>query len=231
MAYYRRKRFTRQTRFRRRRYGYRPRKGKFTRAGVARRQRMGQLRHYFKRSVTYTIPLDTSSSNPQFSASNFQLANLPSYTEFSALFDNYKIHAVKMDFFRPAIALGYGIGPKLFLHTAVDYDDGNPPSNVTDLEQRPSYKVVDLGSIFSQKAKVTRYLKPKFLRMLYESGTTTGYQPSRAGIVDMADPTVPHYGLKWALQVIDEQGVSGTMPFAFALQISVTYYLSLGGVR
>lgn len=219
------------------RYGRRYGKGrrkvyrkKFTRSGLARRQRTGRMRHYFKRSWTGTLTLDALiSNNPYFVGSLFRLNQLPDYTEFKSLFDNYKIHAIKFTFFRPSIAQSSTeADQQVRLHTVYDYDDSSAPSTINELMQYDNYKVVTLKEQFMRNGKCTRFFKPRTLKEIYRGVASTGYQPQRSGVIDCQYDDVPHYGMKWALEMIDSNGAPVTMPADMTLQYTITYYMSFG---
>ena len=204
---------------------------KFTRSGVVRRQRTGRMRHYFKRSWLGSANVQTSiTENPSFVGSLFRLNQVPDYTEFTNLFDNYKIHGIKMTFYRPSLSNSDALNTQVLLHTVYDYDDASAPSSVNQMVQYDNYKVVSLTNQFMKNGKVTRFFKPRTLTEVYRGPASTGYSPTTRGVFDTQYNDIPHYGLKWALEAIDSDGVPVTWPSDMTVRYQLTYYMSFGKV-
>lgn len=153
----------------------------------------------FKRDFLHGT-IDTSGvTGIHVSAYALTLADIPNYTEFTALFDQYKINFVRFSFipFSNAVSvaehgtvLPNSTLPVLMRYT--DYDDAIIPSAVENT--------------FMENGKVRRNLwnrtikigfQPKILNQVYKTALATGYAPSDKSIwIDTNDITVPHYGLK-----------------------------------
>lgn len=129
-----------------------------------------------------------------FPAYNYALQYLTSYSEFTALFDQYRIVRVETTFM-PTIteisALGTFVNS--YLLTAIDYDDSNTYTTVNDALQ------VATASITPLTKQVVRGFTPRCAIAAY-SGTFTSYaQAPTMQWVDCASPGVQHYGLKTAI--------------------------------
>jgi len=149
------------------------------------------------RKKTYTISRSCSRGSltvgvaPTFGALAFTLADLPSYTEFTALFDQYRFERVVVKFI-PASALSttnaYHIPP---LFTVIDYDDANLPGSVNELRQYQTLMVVP------PCAPHVRTLTPRLAIGAY-SGAFTSFAQARSWC-DSASPAVQWYGLKYSV--------------------------------
>lgn len=143
-------------RFRQRRSRIRPYR-KRTWKKMSRRYRWKRPRtviHQFKRTTTLTpITLGNASVN---GALTFKLGDLDDYTEFTTLFDSYRLVAVKVKFvpnfsnanITPTANLGIHS-----IHSVIDQNDSNNPSDVLSMMQYDTYKRkrLDRG--------MTRYLR------------------------------------------------------------------------
>lgn len=141
------------------------------------------------------------------------------YTEFQALYDQYKILRVKMEFIPKVTApeLGSAAHASNFW-TIIDYDDQASPVSLDELMQRSGLKRTKCTS------KQTRILRPMVAKPIYKDGLTNAYGPGRAWI-DAGNPDVPHYGLKWVLEKAD---VAASM---MSYDCQVTYWVAFKNVR
>lgn len=177
---------------------------RYRRRGVKRTNLGNAGVHYFRRRyVVANITSSTSAVGVQTNAAgvlSFSMSSLPSASEFTALFDQYKIMKVKLDFipFGDTVNLPVStmsgssslVSPGGPLITAVDYDDANAPAQASDLLQYQYSKVTPVP----RRHKMT--LRPKFATEVYRSGVSTGYG-ARSGWLDCANSDIPHYGVKY----------------------------------
>lgn len=124
---------------------------------------------------------------------------LPNNTEFSQLFDQYRVAGVtvRIDLNPNAYAnSGVSFTPPIAYFIA-DYDDPQDASVVACLQ----YPQVITHSWSENGYKpFIAHLKPKPLRDVAGAGIATGYSPmSSAPFIRTSEMTVPHYGLKMAL--------------------------------
>lgn len=130
-------------------------------------------------------------------AYQFNLNQLPNTSEFTTLFDQYKIKSAKITFvpggnnalISPLSGVSSSFGFGRFL-SAIDYDDATAPSAETDLLQYQSLKITNPMQTH------TRTLSPKVLAAIYQSAIATSYESRNAPWIDVGNPAVPHYGLK-----------------------------------
>lgn len=174
--------------------------------------------HVVIRSVVFATKASTNVGN-NYIAYSFQLSDLPSYTEMTALFDQYKIDEVSMHFISQA---GGACGPYSLstpdLILAVDLDDNNVPTAVNDLLQYENCQI--------QHANRDKHLtlKPRFATAAY-SGAFTSYA-NNAGWIDCASPSVQHYGVKGC--ITQDSGAAGDR---VAYNIYATYKISFRSIR
>jgi hypothetical protein len=159
------------------------------------------------------------------------LSNLPNYTEFTSLFDAYKISHVKalfiwdMNSAAPVSAVG-GVQTNFIpnLLTVLDNDDATPLASVADYCQYESFKVTRLDR------PVTISFVPKVAGAIYAGGAFTGYsRPAVAPWIDAATVNAESYGLKYAVNGGMEGG-AGTRQLG-ELSIYWTYTLQCKDVR
>lgn len=157
----------------------------------------------------------------------FALSDLPNYTEFTNLWDQYMLAAVKL-----AIVPRYNVVTQesagdaatkvgdIMIYSVIDYNDSSVLTSRNDALQYQSCKATPGRKVHK------RYLKPKYLSQIYESAVTTGYS-SKRGFLATTDPSVPHYAVKTYWHASDDTGVIGNVKF----DVVMTYYLMLKTVK
>lgn len=180
--------------------------------------------NYFKRTVYAPGQIVCDASTETTGAIVFSLAQVPNHTEFTSLYDQYKISAVKVKIVprfnvtTPADATGlYPYNGQLF--TAIDYDDSGV-STTSDLLQYQNCKMTRLTNLHQ------RYFKPRARQILQN---ITGSADARApykGYIDSADDQVIHYALKWAIPQFTTSAET-----IIKFDVITTYYLAMKNVR
>lgn len=209
-------------------YSYRrKRKTGWKRRKAAAAARKGKKHYYFTRQVD----LGTISAARLTDATGiytFKLNDLPNYTDFTALYDQYKIAAVKIRFMpcqnvvkvQPdAMGVVISYAPRLF--TVIDYDAGTF-STVNELRQYQSCKTV-MGY-----RPVSMYLKPCWASEIYRTAALTGYGPKR-GFIDCSYVDVPHYSIKWGFEPYDPSGTQQSSEYTY--RVEAKYYITTRTVR
>lgn len=175
--------------------------------------------HYFKRTVSEKIPV-YDWTVPQNYGHAFKLSELPNYSEFTLLFDQYKIVGVQTKFIFDANCAqvpttANALGPSLpNLITVNDYDDATPLIIDTDYQQYETYKIARMDR------PIKRYCKPKVATAVY-NGTFTGYAQSSPWI-DANSANVEWYGLKYSIDPVNTHSGANTIGFCTILR---TYYI------
>lgn len=159
--------------------------------------------HSFKRTFRVTDLIGsynaaTAVTTPISAALSFSLSQLPGVTEFTNLYDQYKINGISLKI-QPLLTEGissvvsgttnaWGF-PKL--STVLDFDDSVNPATELVMLQYGSLK--QTGAFKEHK----RFFKPKTrVAALDAGGAITANTVSAARWLDVANPDVPHYGLK-----------------------------------
>lgn len=155
---------------------------------IMRRQlaRMSKI-HNFKR--TYNFGTDsTNAVSDTLEAYNFSLNDMPGYTEFTALYDFYKVNRVKFKLIpyqtesNSVTSLNNAAHVPIFY--CVDTSDATAPTSVNEVCEYNDHKIANLYRGF------TCYFKPKF------ADSTSA---PRDGWVATSSPSTNWYGLKLAI--------------------------------
>lgn len=219
--------------YRRRFYGRRRRTARRPlyrrrRPALRRRRTVYRRRHSVHLFTRWT---DVNSLNvtdaTQQGAMTFYLNQLPSASEFTALFDQYRINCVvlKMRYLNqiPDRTDASSGAYRPNFHYCVDYNDSTAYTSITQFAQVGNYRCHALNGERDWSIKIF----PKVQRQMYQGLGSTGYGPVKCWI-NTADPAVPHYGLKY---LIDCNGGGGGNEVLGSLQYQAKYYLSFKNVK
>jgi len=169
--------------------------------------------HTFLRT-TFPGQVIASTTLDVFGALSFQLSSVVNSTEFTTLFDQYRISYVEVVFI-PISAVA-SVAP---LVSVIDYDDASVPSAVSDLWQYSTACYTAAGHTH------IRRLHPRFDFAAY-SGAFTSYALAPYGTwVDVASPSVQYYGVKWALSAT----TGGTATAVYNIQVN--YHIQCRNTR
>lgn len=149
---------------------------------------------YFTRSVYNTATLSVAPGSIGYANSTFTLGLLPDASDFTNLYDQYRIMGVRVTLLprgNSSDLITQGNIGRSF--SVLDYDDNNVPSSINQLCQYPNMKMVSTHKAHS------RYLVPKFQRDVATGLGTIAKNPS-TGWIDCTRTDVLHYGVKWAVQ-------------------------------
>lgn len=121
---------------------------------------------------------------------SFRLSDLLDYTEFTNLFDQYRVNWVEYMF----ICKQNGSSPAWpTIFIAEDHDDDAVPV-INEILAKEHTQVLQFGS---NRTMLKLRLRPNITRNVY-NGVTNGYERAAPGTwVDCAVATVPHYGVKY----------------------------------
>lgn len=176
--------------------------------------------HYFKRAFFASSAITVTGGATTFGASEFDLATMPNFTEFTALYDQYKITAVKWQLLPRGNSAEIGLssvqGLQGQVFTVLDYDDGNAPTSINQLTQYQNLKMT------RNTVTHTRYLKPRF-NMEVANVVATAANAPRTGWIDVANDQVRHRGVKYAIQAPTNA--------TYVYDLMITYYMAFKNVR
>jgi len=156
---------------------------------------------------------------------------LVGYTEFSALFENYRITKIKVTFqlinnpdarFTPGAAVDQVANwyPKIWY--TVDHDGGSDET-LTTMKERQGIRC----RILKPSNTITVSFTPMCRTLTYKTATTEGFAPKNIKL-DMADVNVPHYGL---LYLIDTNGINPNDTYPFKVAMETQMFFTCSGVR
>jgi hypothetical protein len=142
--------------------------------------------HSFERNVIYPLPTEAVSGGFPM-ALGFNLTDLPNYSEFTALFDQYSI-------WRVDLSVLIGTSP-LQLVSCVDYNDAALPASQAELLERGEAESLVLAAGNFQQFR--RSVLPLASTEVFQ-GLTTAYAASKHGQwIDCETAAVPHFGYKF----------------------------------
>lgn len=155
--------------------------------------------HSFNRTWAFTtINQSSAVSGVATRCYTFNLGLLPSVTDFTTLFDRYRITYIKLYCYlkvtpdantTPATA-SY---PRIYW--ANDFDDSTDPANLDELFQYTKLK----SAMLSPHRPVVIKLRPAVLYQVFNN-LTNAQTPKWRQWVDMATTGVPHYGVKLGIE-------------------------------
>lgn len=152
------------------------------------------------------------------------LLPLPNFSEFTNLYDQYRIDWVECKFtFSNNMSNVTSPGSTLpIMYLAKDYNDSKV-AGVTDLQQYATQQQWQLGNAQGRDGIKTISVKPNVDVALYQ-GLTTGYGRGKPMFVDTSSPDVLHYGIKIAYDPINYPAAATLVGY---LACTFTYHLSL----
>lgn len=182
--------------------------------------------HYYKRKVALDSVVHLTAGAPVLGTYTFQLSDLPGATDFSNLYDAYKLKGVKMYFIPVSnvvtnVTGGTGGYPSTLysnrLFTAIDYNDASAPTSVDSIREYQNSKWSPYNRIHK------RWIRPKIIST---DGTTTSNTQFPVGAQPWlpTSSASPYYGaLKFGMDPIDGV-VASTADILY--RVEATYYLS-----
>lgn len=165
----------------------------------------------------------------------FGLADVVNSTEFTLLFDQYRITGVKVKMFpfytettTGAAVSATSAQTTILVHSIIDLDDASTPTatdaGISEIRQYASYRCHNLSQ---GKGYFARSIRPRMATPVYAAGAFSAYAQAPMKIwVDCQNPDAEYYGLK----CIFEANNSGANTVLY-VKCETTYYLQLKNVR
>lgn len=153
---------------------------------------------------------------------SFQLSDLPNYTEFTNLFDQFRICSVKLKWIPSMTGVDMS---NVFDHSqinrfvtmAYDHNDATPPASEAEIMQYQGVRQKSHSRIWTYK------VYPYVAQETYKTAITTGYSAKRMVWIDSTSPTIPHFGFKmW----VPSLGLNATFQIA---QVYATFKIQCKG--
>jgi len=177
--------------------------------------------HWFKRRGTATAVTGDGITNAKFIGLNFTLSSMINAAEFSALFDQYKLTGIKLNFYlsrNPANSTSVnGIRPRLYIVT--DYDTSTAPSSFDELREYSNSKVWN----FDSAKPFSYFVRPKVLNEVYRSGVSTGTAPVRPPWISTQHLDLQHFGVR--------MGIENIQDVDYTIVIEPTFYFGVKNVK
>jgi len=160
--------------------------------------------------------------------------NIPDLSDFTGLFDRYKICGMRVTFTpintstttEAGRVAGEGqIG--CIMHIIKDYDDKNRPAaseaGINTLRQYPNYKTYNLYG--KQGRPISIYIRPKVAKTVY-AGVTNAYETAAFPWIDMTTDDAEGYGIKFICE-----GMSHGSTVIQYMKVEACYYLKFKNPR
>ena len=209
----------------RRKKTYRKKRGATTRrpTNFNNKNKMSPSVYPFVRSFETLLALETPTGIFQATTNDnlvvghveVNLAELPSYTEFQALFAQYKINALEMKVtpsYQMDMAANVLLSGQTIICSVWRSSHGEAPTT--------SFRISDLLQIQKRKEFImprtrpkTHYMKLSQLTQVYGAGvTTTDYIKTKPKYVATTEATTPHYGLNFCFRCPDGAAMTASSP-------------------
>lgn len=156
---------------------------------------------------------------------SFQLDEVPNFTEFTALYDVYRIAAVKVSCMYNATDIQVQATVPYSTVRWVSVIDFNSSGNLGSFNDAREFQTAVVRTYpDARKSTFSRYLKPKFLTGVEDDSSTIVSGGNRKGWLNTAQPDIPHYGYRFFF----EQLLS---PYTGSVKFEAVYYLMFKQVK
>jgi len=162
----------------------------------------------------------------------FTLADLPSYTQFTSLYERYRLDGVDIvltPFYTVAdapVAAGNGSASGMF-HTIFDYNDygaiSASGSALTSMRGRTTYRTGNITTPQPQRW----HIKPRVAIGAYGGVGFAAYANMPAPWADTVSTDLEHYGMKWLFEIANTSAAAQFVNF----KLEFIYHLSFTDVK
>lgn len=155
-----------------------------------------QPSHFFKRTEYLPQFVQAIGGAPASGfGKEFALNNLVNVTEFTSLFDQYRILGINIRFIPKVNVTMPGLGPATpgapQLITVIDYDNASAPPAIDEVLQYENMALTTANGEIHQ-----RCFKPAVTPEIFQTALATGYASRRDQWLDCNSDAVPHYGIR-----------------------------------
>lgn len=160
----------------------------------------------------------------------FTLDMFPDYTDFTNLFDQYKLRKIKVRLIpystNTILQSGQAAGVinqnlAVLTHQIIDYDDASAltasGAGVNIIREFDTYKTKNLFG--GGRSTVNRYFTPHIAEAAYAAGVFTSFSNKKPSWIDCNSPSVQHYGLKTLFHVFSPDTIASSFVW-FAVEIT-----------
>lgn len=184
---------------------------------------LGTLGGYTVSSANNSVALGTPQAVPNMTSVydvpftvTFRLDELEQYTDFTGLFDQYKIVSCKVKVQSTFFASTQTSTPVPFIDYIQDHDDNTMPS-LSLMRQKMGVTTKYFGS----RSNVTMGVRPKLATQVYDGLTTAYAVPGKNPWLNASHPSVPHYGIKGILRNVFLPATVNTSPLTWDISYGV----------
>lgn len=191
----------------------------YRRRSIYRARRALSNLHHFKRTVILS-GISTATATT-FGAKAFSLNELPDFSEFQNLYDQFRINKIVWKLVPNANNADAGATQRLpQIHSVLDYTDSTAPTSLDELVQYNNYRMTMGSRIHSRK------LTPVFLDNVYVTSVTqrAGNPNFKKWLSTSNSTDVVHHGIKYAIGSTATAGAITYTPY-------VTFYISCKSVK
>lgn len=163
---------------------------------TSRRPRLSSLKvHHFRRTFTLT-QLGSSNAGAVLGGYNFTLSQLPNYTEFTNLFDSYRINKILVKFIPSHNSSDVGAGGQYIpnFHTILDYNDSTAPASLNAMYEYQNWRMS--RGVSAHK----RIWTPASLDSVATTAGVASSNPTYKQWISTSSADIPHYGLKYGIE-------------------------------
>lgn len=163
-------------------------------------------------------------------AMSFTLADLCESSDFSVLFDSYKINKITIKAY--------------FSSQKTDWSNGGSPTTAPTIEYTTDHDDADVPTLLGFRSKmgyktksfknnsfITMTVKPRVAQSVYNAGMVNAYStPTKSIWLDMANNGVPHYGIKGIISNMPLPA-QGSIGLTTAIKWEIQANVSLKGLQ
>lgn len=191
--------------------------------------------HTFRRYSTVEDTKQVAAGYTELNDSKiFYLYDVGNYTEFTPLFDQYRIMGVTVSVQlitnpdstnatnpNTVVTNNLNVYPKFWY---INDADDSSPETLAQMRQRDKVRHFVLRP--NKEFKI--FVRPSILNQLYRTSLTTGYSPKWRQWIDCGNTDVPHYCLKY---IIDTNGVNYVAAPSYQVRLTYRYHLQFKDTR
>lgn len=179
--------------------------------------------YFFRRNTSFATINGDNLNNPISNSYIFRLNDLPNFSEFQNLFDQYRISYVQLKFYLRldpgAFAATSAVYPRIYW--APDYDDS---ATLTMAEMRQHFRMKEAA--LHPNRPIVMGIRPATLGLTYVSGvpgSLYSYAPKWKQWLDMGSPDIPHYCMKFNIQNMTDTN--------YRVDVEARYWIQCRGTR
>jgi len=153
-------------------------------------------RSVMQRKESYVFGTIVVASAASFNAISFLWSSLNSATTLASVYEQYRILKCRVRFvpvFTQSNSNASGNVSPGFLHSVIDYDDANSPSNTNAMTKYSTYRTVNATR------PLTVVVKPMSAVGAYSGVVFTGFDSVYGQWHQTASPSINHYGVKYGV--------------------------------